>query len=129
MVPGRTWMRTKALPPTISARTDGVGGVMAVTPEDTFVGRAGSAAAGAAVSTTAPTPRAIVSRSRTAPGSSPPTADASHGVSPPSDHCHDEPVAAHYKQPGWFTKNVFNRAIQGLTKLGVSVWGSRILAV
>ena len=38
-------------------------------------------------------------------------------------------MAAHYKQPGWFTKNVFNRAIQGLTKLGVSVWGSRILAV
>jgi deazaflavin-dependent oxidoreductase (nitroreductase family) len=38
-------------------------------------------------------------------------------------------VARHYKEPGWFTKNVFNRAVEGLTKLGVSVWGSRTLAV
>jgi deazaflavin-dependent oxidoreductase (nitroreductase family) len=38
-------------------------------------------------------------------------------------------VADHYKEPGWFTKNVANRLVQGLTKLGVSVWGSRILAV
>ena len=35
----------------------------------------------------------------------------------------------HYREPGWFTKNVFNRLVQGLTKLGVSVWGSRVLAV
>jgi deazaflavin-dependent oxidoreductase (nitroreductase family) len=38
-------------------------------------------------------------------------------------------VARHYKEPGWFTKNVFNRGVEGLTKLGVSVWGSRTLAV
>jgi deazaflavin-dependent oxidoreductase (nitroreductase family) len=38
-------------------------------------------------------------------------------------------MADHYKEPGWFTKNVFNRFVQGLTKLGVSVWGSRVLAV
>ena len=38
-------------------------------------------------------------------------------------------MARHYKEPGWFTKNVFNRAVEGLTKLGVSVWGSRTLAV
>src|SRR4029078_8428700 len=29
-----------------------------------------------------------------------------------------------YLQPGWFTKNVFNRIVVGLTRLGVSVRGS-----
>jgi deazaflavin-dependent oxidoreductase (nitroreductase family) len=38
-------------------------------------------------------------------------------------------TAAHYQQPGWFTRNVFNRTVAGLTKLGVSVWGSRVLEV
>jgi deazaflavin-dependent oxidoreductase (nitroreductase family) len=47
----------------------------------------------------------------------------------PVGGCHDDFVADHYKEPGWFTKNVFNRVVQGLTKLGVSVWGSRVLAV
>jgi deazaflavin-dependent oxidoreductase (nitroreductase family) len=36
---------------------------------------------------------------------------------------------AHYRQPGWFTRNVFNRAVAGMTRLGISVWGSRILRV
>ncbi len=35
----------------------------------------------------------------------------------------------HFKQPGWFTKNVFNRAVAGLTRAGVSVMGSRVLEV
>jgi deazaflavin-dependent oxidoreductase (nitroreductase family) len=35
----------------------------------------------------------------------------------------------HYRQPGWFTRNVFNRAVAGLTGLGISVWGSRVLEV
>src|SRR3954447_9779938 len=35
----------------------------------------------------------------------------------------------HYRAPGWFTRNVFNRAVAGLTRLGVSVWGSRVLEV
>ena len=35
----------------------------------------------------------------------------------------------HYREPGWFTRNVFNRVVQGLTRLGVSVWGSRVLRV
>ena len=35
----------------------------------------------------------------------------------------------HYRQPGWFTKNVFNRLVAWLTRLGVSVWGSRELRV
>jgi deazaflavin-dependent oxidoreductase (nitroreductase family) len=35
----------------------------------------------------------------------------------------------HFKRPGWFTKNVFNRAVATLTRLGISVWGSRVLEV
>jgi hypothetical protein len=36
---------------------------------------------------------------------------------------------AHYQRPGWLTQNVFNRAVAGLTRLGVSVAGSRLLEV
>jgi deazaflavin-dependent oxidoreductase (nitroreductase family) len=39
------------------------------------------------------------------------------------------PSERHYVEPGWFTKHVFNRVVAGLTKIGVSVWGSRILRV
>ncbi|MEA2315054.1 MAG: hypothetical protein QOI03_1746 [Solirubrobacteraceae bacterium] len=35
----------------------------------------------------------------------------------------------HFAQPGWFTRNVFNRLVAALTKLGVSVLGSRVLEV
>jgi deazaflavin-dependent oxidoreductase (nitroreductase family) len=38
-------------------------------------------------------------------------------------------MAATYQKPGWFTKNVFNPAVAGLMKLGISVKGSRVLAV
>ena len=38
-------------------------------------------------------------------------------------------ATGHFKRPGWFTKNVFNRIVAGLTRLGVSVWGSRVLEV
>jgi deazaflavin-dependent oxidoreductase (nitroreductase family) len=34
-----------------------------------------------------------------------------------------------YLEPGWFTRNVFNRAVRRLTRLGISVWGSRELRV
>ncbi len=34
-----------------------------------------------------------------------------------------------YQEPGWFTRNVFNKLIAGLTGLGISVLGSRVLAV
>ncbi|MBA3263025.1 MAG: nitroreductase family deazaflavin-dependent oxidoreductase [Thermoleophilaceae bacterium] len=36
---------------------------------------------------------------------------------------------AHYQRAGWFTKNVFNRTVAALTRLGVSVAGSRVLEV
>lgn len=36
---------------------------------------------------------------------------------------------AHYREPGWFTRNVFNRLVAGLTRAGVSVLGSRVLEV
>lgn len=42
-----------------------------------------------------------------------------------TDHNHTN----RYLAPGWFTRNVFNRTVAGLTKLGISVAGSRILAV
>jgi len=38
-------------------------------------------------------------------------------------------MADRYVRPGWFTTHVFNRTVAGLTRMGVSVWGSRILAV
>jgi deazaflavin-dependent oxidoreductase (nitroreductase family) len=38
-------------------------------------------------------------------------------------------ATAHYKKPGWFTKYVFNRAVAIPTRLGLSVWGSRVLRV
>ncbi len=38
-------------------------------------------------------------------------------------------ITTHYQQPGWFTRNVFNRAVAVATRLGISVWGSRELRV
>jgi deazaflavin-dependent oxidoreductase (nitroreductase family) len=35
----------------------------------------------------------------------------------------------HFKRPGWFTENVFNRVVAWLTRAGISVWGSRVLEV
>lgn len=42
-----------------------------------------------------------------------------------------EQASAHFasKRPGWFTKNVFNRVVAGLTRVGASVMGSRVLEV
>lgn len=34
-----------------------------------------------------------------------------------------------YLAPGWFTRNVFNRTVAGLTRIGISVYGSHILVV
>ena len=38
-------------------------------------------------------------------------------------------MATHYRAPGWFTRNVFNQLVAFLTKRGMSVMGSRVLAV
>jgi len=34
-----------------------------------------------------------------------------------------------YRRPGWFTKHVFNKIVAVATRLGLSVWGSRVLEV
>lgn len=34
-----------------------------------------------------------------------------------------------YQQPGWFTTHVFNPLVALATRLGLSVWGSRVLRV
>ena len=36
---------------------------------------------------------------------------------------------AHYQKPDWFLSNIQNPALRLLMRLGVSVWGSRILRV
>jgi deazaflavin-dependent oxidoreductase (nitroreductase family) len=38
-------------------------------------------------------------------------------------------MSEHYQQPGWFTNHVFNPLVAVLTRLGVSIWGSRVLEV
>jgi deazaflavin-dependent oxidoreductase (nitroreductase family) len=39
------------------------------------------------------------------------------------------PTPAHYRRPGWATRNVMNRLVARLTRMGLSVWGSRVLEV
>jgi len=38
-------------------------------------------------------------------------------------------VSEHYQRPGWLTTNVLNRVVALLTRLGLSVYGSRVLEV
>lgn len=38
-------------------------------------------------------------------------------------------MSAHFARPGWFTKHIFNPLVAGLTRMGLSVYGSRVLAV
>src|SRR6202043_42929 len=38
-------------------------------------------------------------------------------------------VSDYYRAPGWFTRNVFNQLVALLTRQGISVLGSRVLAV
>jgi deazaflavin-dependent oxidoreductase (nitroreductase family) len=38
-------------------------------------------------------------------------------------------MATDYQRPGWFTNHLFNPAVGGLTRLGVSLVGSRVLEV
>jgi deazaflavin-dependent oxidoreductase (nitroreductase family) len=37
--------------------------------------------------------------------------------------------SADYQRPGWVTNHVMNPIVAGLTRLGISVWGSRVLEV
>lgn len=39
------------------------------------------------------------------------------------------PNEQRYLAPGWLTQQVFNRGVSRLTRLGISVWGSRVLRV
>lgn len=36
---------------------------------------------------------------------------------------------SYYVKPDWFTKTIFNPVVGLLTRLGVSIWGSRVLRV
>ena len=38
-------------------------------------------------------------------------------------------MSDYYRPPGWFTRNVFNKLVALLTRQGISVLGSRVLAV
>jgi deazaflavin-dependent oxidoreductase (nitroreductase family) len=38
-------------------------------------------------------------------------------------------TAPHYNAPGWLTRHVFNNLVAGITRAGVSIWGSRVLEV
>jgi hypothetical protein len=38
-------------------------------------------------------------------------------------------MADYYRAPGWFTRNVFNQVVALLIRQGISVLGSRVLAV
>jgi deazaflavin-dependent oxidoreductase (nitroreductase family) len=40
-----------------------------------------------------------------------------------------EAMEKRFQEPGWFTTHVFNRFVAALTKLGISVAGSRVLEV
>ncbi len=42
---------------------------------------------------------------------------------------HTQSVPPAYRAPGWFTRNVANRSVAFLTRRGVSIMGSRVLAV
>jgi deazaflavin-dependent oxidoreductase (nitroreductase family) len=35
----------------------------------------------------------------------------------------------HYREPSWFDRKILNPTVAGLTRLGISFWGSRILEV
>jgi deazaflavin-dependent oxidoreductase (nitroreductase family) len=49
--------------------------------------------------------------------------------SDPSTPADQNDGAPPYRAPGWFTRHVFNRAIAASTRLGLSIWGSRVLEI
>ena len=38
-------------------------------------------------------------------------------------------MAQRYVAPDWFTRNIYNRVVAAFMRLGISVWGSRVLEV
>jgi hypothetical protein len=46
-----------------------------------------------------------------------------------ADSSEYEPMTTDHQRPGWITKHVFNPVVAGLTRLGVSLVGSRVLEV
>jgi deazaflavin-dependent oxidoreductase (nitroreductase family) len=38
-------------------------------------------------------------------------------------------TTGHYQEPGWLMRRILNPAVVGLTRAGISVWGSRTLEV
>jgi deazaflavin-dependent oxidoreductase (nitroreductase family) len=56
----------------------------------------------------------------------PPTAESPR---PPADGGHDAGGGTRYLRPDWFTRHVFNPIVAVCTRLGLSVWGSRVLSV
>jgi deazaflavin-dependent oxidoreductase (nitroreductase family) len=39
------------------------------------------------------------------------------------------PMSTHVQKPGWFTVKVLNRTVAWMSRRGLSVWGSQVLAV
>lgn len=37
--------------------------------------------------------------------------------------------STHYQKPGWFTQRIFNPCVAAMTRIGISIWGSRVLEV
>lgn len=42
---------------------------------------------------------------------------------------HNVTIAPRFQEPGWFTRHVFNPFVAGLSRIGLSVAGSRVLEV
>ena len=58
---------------------------------------------------------------------SPTTAEAKMMTTSTNPSSAEQPTPAHYREPDWFTRHIFNSVVKGLTRMGVSVWGSRVL--
>jgi deazaflavin-dependent oxidoreductase (nitroreductase family) len=50
-------------------------------------------------------------------------------MTPTTTHNQSETQPTHYRAPGWFTRRIFNGLVAAATRLGLSVWGSRVLQV
>jgi hypothetical protein len=53
--------------------------------------------------------------------------EATMSTTSPLSSSPQPPATPHYKRPDWFTRNILNPVLKGLTRMGVSVMGSRVL--